>query len=73
MFPPQREVADFEYPRGPLKRFLEEETAAEAAQGVAIGFTEHRNVSQRLFLALFRLVFRTPRLWTPTVLPRRQQ
>ena len=44
MFQAQEESTDYEYPRGPLKRYHEEEAILQA-NGSTIGFTEHRNVS----------------------------
>lgn len=47
MFSSQPESADFDYPRGPSKRYHEEEAAADGMNGSTMGFTEHRNVSHR--------------------------
>ncbi|CAK7200355.1 hypothetical protein SEUCBS139899_003049 [Sporothrix eucalyptigena] len=62
MFQPQEESADYEYPRGPLKRYHEEEeAAAEGINGSTIGFTEHRN--KRLHTLPFR-TSPTARKWS---------
>ena len=48
MFSSQQESSDFDYPRGALKRYHEEEAAAaDSMNGPTMGFTEHRNVSYR--------------------------
>ncbi|CAK7224739.1 hypothetical protein SBRCBS47491_005653 [Sporothrix bragantina] len=63
MFQPQEESADYEYPRGPLKRYHEDEEAvAESMNGSTIGFTEHRN--KRLHTLPFRTSPTAPRKWS---------
>ncbi|CAK7274458.1 hypothetical protein SEPCBS119000_006183 [Sporothrix epigloea] len=62
MFQTQEEAADYEYPRGPLKRYHEEEAVLEAVDGSTIGFTEHRN--KRLQTLPLRTSPNTPRVWS---------
>ncbi|OAA67337.1 hypothetical protein SPI_01913 [Niveomyces insectorum RCEF 264] len=61
MFSQQSDVSDFAYPRSTLKRFHEDEAAAECINGPTMGFTEHRN--KRLHTLPFR-TSPTARKWT---------
>ncbi|CAK7264534.1 hypothetical protein SEPCBS57363_001121 [Sporothrix epigloea] len=61
MFQAQEESADYEYPRGPLKRYHEEEAILQA-NGSTIGFTEHRN--KRLQTLPLRTSPTAPRGWS---------
>ncbi|CAK7236111.1 hypothetical protein SCUCBS95973_009495 [Sporothrix curviconia] len=63
MFQLQEESAEYEYPRGPLKRYHDEEEAtAEVINGSTIGFTEHRN--KRLHTLPYRTSPTSPRKWS---------
>ncbi|KJR87749.1 uncharacterized protein SPSK_10776 [Sporothrix schenckii 1099-18] len=61
MFSSQPESSDFDYPRGPLKRFHEDEVATDGMNGSTVGFTEHRN--KRLQTLPFRTSPTSPRKW----------